>query len=300
MPKARAIARYCGLKSYQKGGNILIKPMLCKTELKPFDDDNFIWERKYDGARIIAVVNGTEVKLFSRSGLEKTGLFPELRIETKLPAILDGEVVSGDSFNGIQHRVNRQNGISIASKAYPATFHVFDVLETDGVSLEREPLFRRKLLLAANLKETENVQAAPFTDRGTELFEQAKQEQWEGIIGKSRNGAYAQGKRVWKKVKLWLSGTFLAVGYTQGTGWRANLFGALVLSDTKGAYVGSVGTGFNDADIRALMRMFSPAPCPFPRDPEPATWIKPFAVKIRYMEYTNDGMLRFPSFKGVV
>lgn len=278
----------------------MIKPMLCKTELEPHDNPNYIWERKYDGARIIACVSGKTVRLYGRSGNEKTALFPELRIETKVPAILDGEVISGEGFNGIQHRINRLNGISRVSKEFPANFQVFDMLEANSINLEREPLFQRKILLQANLIQTDNVFLAPFSDKGIELFQTAKEKQWEGIIGKYRTGAYQRGKREWLKVKLWQMGTFLVVGYTQGTGWRESTFGALVLSDTQGNYLGSVGTGFNTADIRNIVSFFSPAPCPFPREPEPATWIKPFPVKIRFMELTNDKRLRFPSFKGVI
>lgn len=278
----------------------MIKPMLAKVELAPSDDTNYIWERKYDGARMIAIVDGKTVRLFARSGLEKTGLFPELRIETKLPkTILDGEVISGEGFNGIQHRINRQNGVSIAAKAYPAEYHIFDMLEADGINIEKQPLARRKTLLKANLVETDNVILAPFSDKGTELFKLAREKQWEGVVGKSRTGSYLQGKRTWLKVKIWQMGTFLVVGYTQGTGWRESTFGALVLSDARGYYVGSVGTGFDDGDIQQIKAMFSPTVCPFPREPEPATWIKPFPVKIRFMELTNDGMLRFPSFKGL-
>lgn len=277
----------------------MIKPMLCKTELEPFDNPNFIWEHKYDGARIIAYVSGKIIRLYGRSGNEKTTLFPELRIETKLPAILDGEVISGEGFNGIQHRINRLNGISRVSKEFPANFQVFDMLEANGVNLERTPLYHRKTLLQANLIQTDNVFLAPFTDKGVELFLTAKEKQWEGIVGKSRTGGYLQNRREWLKVKLWQMGTFLVVGYTLGTGWRESTFGALVLSDAQGNYVGSVGTGFDAKDIRNIVSLFSPAPCPFPREPEPATWVKPFSVKIRFMELTNDKKLRFPSFKGV-
>ncbi|KKK60842.1 hypothetical protein LCGC14_3020350, partial [marine sediment metagenome] len=65
------------------------------------------------------------------------------------------------------------------------------------------------------------------------------------------------------------------------------------------------GTGMNQDDtgpksIAYLMSMFSPAQCPWPKEPEQATWVKPFAVYIQYLEYSNDGIMRFPSFKGVV
>ena len=279
----------------------MIKPMLCQTADKAFDSPDYIWEGKYDGARIIAYVNGTERKLQGRSGAIKTTLFPELDVRTKTPAILDGEVISGNSFNDLQHRVNRQNGIATAMKAYPAKYVVFDVLEANGINVRSSPLIKRKEILQTLLVETDNVSLAPYTEKGVGLFQVIKERQLEGVIGKRKQGAYLEDKREWLKVKTWQEGTFLVVGYTKGTGWRATTFGALVLSDIKGRYVGSVGTGFTDLVIANIYKEWLvPAPCPFPREPEPATWVKPFAAKIRYLEFTNDGMLRFPSFKGVV
>lgn len=284
-----------------------IKPMLCQDAKEAFDSPDYIWETKYDGARIIARVNFDDepTRLFGRSGAEKTRLFPELRIETKTPCILDGEVISGDSFNNIQHRINRQNGIGLASKSFPAVFKVFDIIQVelkDGqqFSLATAPLIQRKAALAEILVPTETVQLAEHTEKGVELFNKIEQAGGEGVIGKRKKGIYLENKREWLKVKTWRFGTFQVVGYTQGTGWRTSTFGALVLADEKGTHVGEVGTGFNADDIRSLCAMFSPAPCPFPREPEPATWIKPFVVKIRYLEFTVDGKLRFPSFRGVI
>ena len=75
---------------------------------------------------------------------------------------------------------------------------------------------------------------------------------------------------------------------------------ALVLMDAHQKYVGQVGTGMDANDIRGLMSMFVTAPCPWAREPEAATWVKPFPVKVQYLEYTNDGILRFPSLKEVM
>lgn len=282
-----------------------IKPMLARDGGCATNSPDMLWEEKYDGARIIALVSGKSVQLQARSGTDKTATFPELRLETKLPAIIDGEVISanGKSFQeGIQPRVNVSDSRKISErvKTLPAKMMVFDVLEIDGKSVENLPLLTRKELLAQTLVVTENVHLAPWTDDGEALFARAKAQQQEGIVGKAKLGRYLRDKREWVKVKCWQEDTFLAVGYTAGTGWRVPTFGALVLSDIRGRYVGEVGTGFNDGDLVDLMRMFSPATCPFPREPEPATWIKPFAIRVRFLEVTNEGMLRFPSFKGVV
>ncbi|MDO8671852.1 MAG: RNA ligase family protein [Dehalococcoidia bacterium] len=292
-----------------------IKPMLAKDGGEVTNDPRMLFELKYDGARAIAFVDGTMkgYRLQARSGTDKTATFPELEFNLTKPAILDGEIVSaaGKSFqDGIQPRVNRDREILMAVKAMPAKLVVFDVLEVDGNSVENLPLLDRKELLAQILIPTPTVEMAPYFDDGVALLAQSKalkaiadgvyRQGEEGIVGKHKHGRYLRDKREWLKVKCWQLGTFMAIGYTAGTGWRASTFGALVLADAKGNYVGEVGTGFNAQDISDLMKMFSLSVCPFPREPEPATWIKPFAVKVRYLEMTNDGVLRFPSFKGVV
>jgi len=283
----------------------MIKPMLCKGQPSAFDDPRYLWEPKYDGVRAIVSVDGSDVRIQSRSGHDRSKHFPELKFAVKESVILDGEIVcyaggsSTEQFNGIQHR-NRSNGVLAASERYPATFEVFDILEARGMNLEHYPLIQRKMILNAILQETENVRLGKTYDSGTELFEKAKANLWEGIVGKLKSGLYYQNKREWLKVKMWQYGNFVIVGYTEGTGWRASSFGALVLADLKGNFVGEVGTGFNDEEIRKLMGLMTPASCPWSSPPEVATWIKPMIARIRYLEFTSDGMLRFPSYKGLV
>jgi bifunctional non-homologous end joining protein LigD len=285
-----------------------IKPMLCKIADKAFNDPNYIWEPKLDGARIIAVIKDGKVRLLGRSGAEKTHLFPDLKfdIPNLTTCVLDGEVISGSSFNDLQHRVNRVNGINQAIKDYPAKYSVFDLLQMNDIVISGFPLQKRKEILQLVVKPTENVTLTGWTGMGVEMFDLMQTEHskgkdgTEGVVGKDLRGTYQENKREWLKVKCWQDGLFIVVGYTQGTGWRASSFGALVLSDMNGKYVGEVGTGFTDEDIKNLTLLFSGGHCPFPREPERATWIKPFPIKVRYLEYTNDGKLRFPSFKGVI
>jgi len=288
----------------------MIKPMLCELKSEPFKDDRYLWEVKYDGIRIIAGAQQGGYSLQARSGTDKTETFPELNIVTKVSAVLDGELVCYKEgkliFNGIQRRVNRINNVLLASKAFPATYEVFDILLADGQDLQRLPLEERKQILSAVLIETDNVKVAPTSDDGIELFEQVQGNHMEGVVGKLKTGTYHQGKRGWFKVKAVQSSEFYICGYTEGTGWRASTFGALVLGklNTTGLhYVGSVGTGFNEDEIRRLCnRMASAggAPCPFGTEPEKATWIKPvISVMVQFLEMTDDGRLRFPSYKGM-
>jgi bifunctional non-homologous end joining protein LigD len=281
-----------------------IKPMLCRLSDKVFDDPSYIWEPKLDGARILAYVNGKDVRLFGRSGAEKTGLFPDLKIEAKVPVILDGEVISGTSFNQLQHRINRQNGVDAAAKEYPAQYMVFDILELYGVSVESFALEKRKQILRLALLPNDRVKETPYVDTGVALWEAVKASHMEGVVGKTLTGTYDQNKRsTWLKVKTWHLDDFMVVGYTKGTGWRESTFGALVLTNMIGEYVGQVGTGFDDEMISQLFKSFVPlisAVPPYAKQVgQPATWVTPFPITVQFLEYTNSGILRFPSFKGV-
>lgn len=291
----------------------MIKPMLCEKQAKVNGSDKFIWEVKYDGIRIIATTSdGKGTTLQARSGTDKTRLFPELDILTKKPAILDGEIVCYDEngksqFNGIQHRANRANGIEWAMKTYPAHLVVFDVLQVGDADLQPVPLHTRKEILDALLIPTDTVKVAPYFKDGTSLYEHIKAEHMEGVVGKLLNGRYSQGKRDWVKVKVPQLGVFVICGYTQGTGWRASTFGALVLglpTERGLLYVGSVGTGFNDAEIERICQKVFSQPvidCPFGREPEKAIWVKPeIFCMVEYLELTKDNRLRFPSYKGIV
>lgn len=270
----------------------LIKPTLCKLCTKPFDDPNWIWERKYDGVRIIAHI-GSTVKLQARSGSDKTLVFPDIDIQTTLPSIIDGEVISahGLSFqDGIQPRVNRQEDIANMARKLPAKFIAFDILELEGKSLAMCPLSERKTILESVLITTSTSEVIDYSTSGTFMYHLAEEQGWEGIVGKDMNGIYEEGKRRWLKVKVWQYGEFWAVGFTNGTGKREGYIGALTLEDKAGIYVGEVGTGFTDhelstftSDIKERMAR------------ESITKIK---VLIKYQERTSAGKLRFPVYMG--
>lgn len=294
----------------------MIEPMLAKlADENDLSRKNYIWEEKFDGARCIAAVNGT-TRLWSRSGREMTNNFPEIQIQTKLPAILDGEIISCDStgksvFNNVQHRTTRESNITIAMRQYPCFFQIFDILECNGRDVTAMPLVMRKDLLNRTVVSSTSTKVTSHTTDGILLFDQMKKQNREGVIGKLETGNYQPGKRVWLKVKVGIDDIFYIVGYTQGTGWRSNTFGALVLAkknlpDEKEpfTYIGEVGTGFDNAMIDNLsqqMKALPIVPRAFSAPSTNATWILPkLQCLVHFAEYTKDGSLRFPSFKGLL
>jgi bifunctional non-homologous end joining protein LigD len=287
-----------------------VKPMLCKLQMESdlpilTSTKDYIFEPKLDGTRMITVVKNSEARMWARSGIERTNLFPDLKFACTKDCVLDGEVISGNSFNNIQHRANRVNGIEQAVKDYPAKYVVFDIISLEGTSLYNQPLMTRKAILTLVCLETDNVKPIQYVDDGVALFNAMKANQLEGVVGKTKTGFYYENKREWVKVKCWQDSQFAVVGYTQGTGWRASTFGALVLADTNGFFVGEVGTGFTEAAIKSIFAMMAPniqlvPPMPTLKVPEKVTWVKPFMVNVRFLEKTNQGQLRFPAYKGIV
>ena len=296
----------------------MIKPMLATGAKVPTENSpDMLWEIKHDGIRLLPHVRRYgDHYLQARSGTDKTATFPEIHLETKVPAILDSEVVSATGLrfqDCIQKRMNRIRDIESFAKELPAKLVVFDILEVDGENIEHLSLMQRKLYLADTLIETDNVEFGSYTRDAFYLWHNVIIPQGlEGMVGKARTGQYVRNARRWLKVKAWKRNygkdstgeTFMIVGYTKGIGWRAPTFGALEIArleaDNTLTYVGEAGTGMDRAEISGLMSMFSPSVCPWPKEPEQATWVKPFAIYVQYLEYSNDGIMRFPSFKGVV
>jgi bifunctional non-homologous end joining protein LigD len=289
-----------------------IKPMLARLEAKPWIKDDWIWETKYDGIR--AIVDTKLHLIQSRSGKDKTANFPDIKPITLKPAILDGEIVTyangKTDFSGIQHR-GTSSDMEFRLAEYPAHYEVFDVLELDGVDVTGYPLSDRKKLLAAVLVPDQRVHLAAYVQDGEALFASAVATELEGIIGKNLNQRYMQDAREWVKVKRSQLGNFVVCGYTKGTGWRERTFGALVLGEffhDDMRFVGEVGTGFNDIQIDEIytqLRLTVGGSCQFTPNPYPAgnqpTWVIPgMQVVVKYLEFTNDRKLRFPSFKGIV
>lgn len=272
-----------------------VKPMLCTLKVKPLDDPAYVYERKFDGFRALAFVNKDgSYRLQARSLTDKTALFPELKFVVNRVCVLDGEVTCSDedtrqSFEAVQHRVNNPGDVRANVSRYPAHYHAFDMLEDGEETLTEWPLAARKRRLLLSLAPTPNVTRSVDSDDGERLFEFAKERHWEGVVGKRLDEPYLFGKRRWVKVKVWLSGVFEAVGYTKGTGKRADLFGALVLSNGT-----QVGSGFRDDELLSLLRWM--VPTEYHRD---TVDVMPFKVKVKYVEATNDGQLRFPIFEGL-
>ena len=195
-------------------------------------------------------------------------------------------------------------------------YYAFDLLELDGDPKIELPLSERKAQLRKLLDgRVTTVAYSESFDDGDALFEAARERGLEGVVAKRRDSTYKEGRRTrdWLKVKTELNEEFIVAGYTRGGGRRAGTFGSLVLAANEGSelrYVGNVGTGFDDAEIRKLLQLLEPlrrpAP-PFPVEPKlprvrkgDVQWVEPrLVVQVRFGEWTHDGHLRHPAYLGI-
>ena len=190
-------------------------------------------------------------------------------------------------------------------------YYVFDILYLNGQDLRKLPLIERKSFLKRlHLNSsTAPIESTPFIlKKGTAFFKKAEKKGLEGIIGKNTQTPYKmQRSPDWVKIKTHKRQEVVIGGYTQGKGSREK-FGALLIGVYKGKalkYIGKVGTGFSRETLSYLSKLLKPLKqekCPFmPEIPtSSATWVKPSLIcEVSFSEWTRDGKLRHPTFKGM-
>ena len=297
-----------------KRGSAEYVPMLATLASEVPSGTGWLFEVKWDGYRAIARVAGGDATLTSRRGNDLTGRFTEVaraigRAAKSPDCVLDGEVCALDEGGRSSFSVMQQG-------SGPLVFYAFDVLEEDGQPLLERPLAERRERLEKLLdRRNQTVRLSEAFEDGRALYEAAKEQRLEGVIAKRADSRYQPGKRTreWLKVKTHGRQEFLIAGYSKGQGRRSGRLGSLVLAVIRGgelSYAGNCGTGFTDEEIDKLMRKLRPlerkSP-PFavvPKMPKvrkgDVVWVTPKLVcEVEFAEWTHDGRLRAPSYKGL-
>ncbi|HET6891188.1 MAG TPA: RNA ligase family protein [Pyrinomonadaceae bacterium] len=261
-----------------------LKPMAATLTQERFTGPEWIFERKFDGIRLLTYKNGSEVNLFSRNRLLQN--IPSIaQAIKKLPVkdlILDGEVTwpSGK-----------------------VVYHVFDVMWVNGRDTTKLPLDERRALLGKLSLRPPLRPVVVLND--PEPWERAQKEGWEGVIAKRRDSVYEHRRSPhWLKMKCEMTEDFIVGGFTDPQGKRVGL-GALLVGYFKGkefVYAGKIGTGFDNKlllDLRAKLDRLEILSSPFteavglPR--LRAHWVRPeIVVQVGFIEWTNHGKLRHP------
>jgi len=264
-----------------------IRPMAATLTQERFTAPEWIFERKFDGIRLLAYKNGPDVQLFSRNRLPQN-LPSVVHAIQSLPEndlILDGEVTWGGG---------------------KVTYHVFDVMWLNSRDLTSLPLHARQQLLSELPLSAPLERVVSLDGVEEELpWERARNEGWEGVIAKRRDSLYEQRRSPhWLKMKCELSQNFVVGGFTDPQGKRVGL-GALLVGyydATDFVFAGKIGTGFDTKlllDLRAQLDKLEISKTPFTKAvglPRlRAHWVTPkIVVEVGFIEWTVHGKLRHP------
>jgi bifunctional non-homologous end joining protein LigD len=315
-----------------------LEAMLAKPgEVPESDSDEWAYEIKWDGIRALGYADQGRWYMLSRRLEDVSGRYPELEPIAealgKHSAIVDGEVVALDEegrprFQLIQSRMGLTSPgmIQARVKQQPVDYVVFDLLHLDGRCVRDMPYVQRRELLEGLGLDGPRWRTPRYRlGGGGDLLEAARRQGLEGIVAKRCDSPYRPGKRTgeWIKTRVWRRQEFVIGGYIPGEGSRAKRVGSVLvgyydkrrseLGKRKKAqqlhFAGGVGSGLNEKQIDFLTKELrkrerddSPFDVGHPGGPKAklAVWCEPELVcEVSWTEWTNEGTLRQPAFKGL-
>lgn len=296
-----------------------VVPMLARLAHMPGNEDDWGFEVKWDGIRAVLYSGKRDMKLENRNLRDITFKYPELHPLKGLDAIVDGEIVALDdngrpSFERLQGRMHLSTESAVRARMndIPARFMAFDLIWHKGKDLTDLPYTERRARLE-DLDLNGDCWQTPSWRRGegSELLEAARAQQLEGVMAKRLTSPYCPGKRTqhWLKIKVKQNQEFVIAGWQPGEGRRLNTLGSLLVGyydDGAFRYAGKVGTGFKEKDLRMLVKElksrerktspFTPPPAP----PRGVIFVEPELVaELEFTEWTREGILRNPAYKGL-
>lgn len=290
--------------------------MLATLTDDPFDDPDWVYERKLDGQRVLAVRVDGRARLRSRNDLDLDGTYPELvdALSGDGPdLVVDGEVVAFEgnvtSFARLQQRMQLRDPDDARASRVAVSWYLFDLLHLDGRSTRDLPLRDRKRLLRAALDFTDPLRfTAHRNGDGLAFLGEACGRGWEGLIAKDASAPYQPGRsRDWLKFKCVHQQELVIGGYTAPKGSRTR-FGALLVGyheDDRFRYAGKVGTGYDHETLDRVgdlldARVRGTSPFDDEVRERDVTWVTPDLVaEIGFTEWTRDGRLRHPRYLGL-
>jgi len=284
-------------------------PMLATRTDRVFSDENWIFERKFAGVRVLSIRNGPRPQLWSRARRRVDSAFPELvdALAEQGPSgfVADGEVVAFDrqatSPALLQARLTgKRSDVDVY-------YFLFDLLSLDGAEITARPLRQRKLLLRNMFDFRDPLRFSEhYEHHGEAFFRHACALRWQGLVAKRADSGYQGGPSCdWLTLPCVRTQEFVVGGFTEPQGRRIG-FGALLVGyyDDGGAlrYAGKVGTGYDNATLRALrvrLNALARAGSPFAGEVAVPTthWVHPeLVINVGFTEWTREGRLRHPRF----
>ncbi|MGI8920832.1 MAG: non-homologous end-joining DNA ligase [Solirubrobacteraceae bacterium] len=299
-----------------------LEPMLAHRGELPAEADGWAFEVKWDGVRALAFVEAGRARMCGRRGVVLTGRYPEMRALGPAlgsrEAILDGELAAFDgagrpSFQLLQRRMHLDSPSVVRRVAtqIPVVYVIFDLLYLDGRLLLDSPYSERRAALEQlGLAGGAWTIPARNVGDGAALLAATREQGLEGVVAKQLDSRYLPGRRsrAWVKVKNAQRETLVIGGWLAGEGTRSGRLGALAVGrpeDGELRYVGRVGTGFDESELRRLGELLAPlerAGSPFAGrgGPKGAHWVTPsLRAEVEYTERTSSGLLRHPIYRGL-
>lgn len=282
--------------------------------------EDWIYEFKWDGVRILLDVSEHGVRLHSRAGNDVTAGYPEIvgQAGEVGDALLDGEIVAfvdgQPSFGRLQTRMHLRGRAEVARAAAdtPATFVAFDLLRRYGVDLTSRPWNERRATLERFVAEHEDWTLSPSFDDGAATEAVARANGLEGVVAKVASSTYRPGVRSesWRKLRFLRAGDFVVIGWEAAPEHPATLSSLVLgMSEDDGTvrFAGRVGSGLSGrvaATLKAMLTARGTAavdgvPPPTARDRK-LHWVEPeVVVEVEFAAWTGDGRLRQPVFRGI-
>jgi len=293
-----------------------LSPQLCTLVESVPTGGEWLHEVKFDGYRIVAFIKDGKTELMSRNGKPWTSKFPGIAKacnELAEACVLDGEVVALRE-DGTTDFQSLQNFLGDGPRA-PLAYYAFDLLHLNGYDLTKCTLRDRKEALKQLLGNTQKAlvrYSEHIEGNGEDVYSNSCKLGLEGVVSKQTDAAYIQKRsRSWVKTKCLKGQEFVIGGYTDPSGSRS-AFGALLLGyfDPGGdfVYAGRVGTGFTEKSLQSVAKLMKPlirkesafASPPIGAQARGVHWLAPKLVcEVEFTEWTQEGQLRHPSFKGI-
>ncbi|GAA0358997.1 RNA ligase family protein [Bacillus horti] len=289
------------------------------TDVIP-EGENWVYQVKWDGTRVLTYYDGVHTRLYNRRLNEKTMQYPELTdlssYCTASSVILDGEIIALENGKPSFHAVMKRDHLKDMKKIervrteVPISYMIFDILYCDGEWVTNKSLEYRQSLLERIILLNKHVQLVPSYENAIQLWKTVENFNLEGIVCKDLNSLYLINHKNnnWQKKKHYKD----LIAVVGGVTLRNGVVNALILGlyDRAGqlSYIGHAGTGkLKHSDWRQLTKIIQPLVLdqrPFINKPErdkDAVWIKPkITVKIQYIEWTEGRSLRQPSIQAFV
>jgi DNA ligase 1 len=266
---------------------VMLSHAIEEQDFPALDPSHFAAEWKWDGIRVQAVAgerDGQRVaRLYSRTGEEISGSFPDLVEALIFDGAIDGELLilrdgRVQSFNVLQQRLNRKTVNAKLLEEFPAHLRAYDLLVENGEDLRERPFAARRARLEKLVGHLDHVRIdisplvpfATWDDLATARADPASAgagadaEAVEGIMLKRRDTPYLPGrpKGLWWKWKRDPHVIDTVLMYAQrGSGKRSSFYSDYTFGVwTVGADgdelvpVGKAYFGFTDEELNEIDR----------------------------------------------